>query len=146
MAGRVSKTIMTTVAKKFGATALTAAPAAAQAQAGAFAAARATADTIAEADDRAEALQEIATSQAKYGCAADALRTSALILLNRNEHLPAIAAAFAEIDDKEHFKRLLLPCAAHLDAAYKMCGHLARLYLEQPAGVAAVAQASGKHG
>jgi hypothetical protein len=33
--------------------------------------------------------------------------------------------------DKEHFKRLLIPCAYYPDAAYKMCGLLARLYPEQ---------------
>jgi hypothetical protein len=28
----------------------------------------------------------------------------------------------------EFFKRLLIPCAYYLDAAYQMCGHLAKLY------------------
>jgi len=113
---------MTTVAKKLGA----------------------TAQTIADDWRRAGALRDIATAQAKHGCAADALRTSALILLERNEHLSDIAKAFAETGDKEHFKRLLLPCAAHLDAAYTMCGHLAQLYSPQAAGVAAVAQGGGE--
>jgi hypothetical protein len=53
-------------------------------------------------------------------------------------HLTAIACAFAETGNREGFKHLLTPCADYLDAAYKMCGLLVRLYPEQATAVAAV--------
>jgi hypothetical protein len=64
--------------------------------------------------------------------------TAQTILTNRSEHLPAIASAFADTGNKEGFKRLLIPCAYYLDAAYQMRGLLARLYPEQATKVAEV--------
>jgi hypothetical protein len=46
------------------------------------------------------------------------------------------ASPLVEAGDKENFKRLLVPSAYSLDAAYRMCGLLARLYPEQAAAVA----------
>lgn len=43
-----------------------------------------------------------------------------------------------EAGDRVNFKQLLLPCAYYLDAAYRMCGLLARLYSEQAAAVVEV--------
>jgi hypothetical protein len=44
--------------------------------------------------------------------------------------------ARGDAGDRENFKRSLTLCAYYLDAAYKMCGFLARLYPEQAAAVA----------
>ncbi|OQY55667.1 MAG: hypothetical protein B6245_19470 [Desulfobacteraceae bacterium 4572_88] len=66
------------------------------------------------------------------------MKTIELIIDDPNWHLPAIARAFAETDDKKNFKHLLIPCAYHLDAAYRMCGLLARLYPEQAASIAEI--------
>jgi hypothetical protein len=59
-------------------------------------------------------------------------------IMSESETKNEIAAALAEAGDKEHFKQLLLPCSYYLDAAYRMCGLLARLYPEQAAAVAEV--------
>ena len=50
---------------------------------------------------------------------------------DRNWYLSSIASWLAQTGDKANFKRLLIPCAYYLDAAYEMCGYLARLYPEQ---------------
>jgi len=54
----------------------------------------------------------------------------------RNQLLPDIAAEFVKRRDKEHFKRLLIPCALYLDAAYRMCGLLGALYSEHATAIA----------
>jgi hypothetical protein len=84
------------------------------------------------------ALRAIATIQAQVGFGEQALRTAEAILTDRNEHLPEIAKALVEVGDRENFKRLLVPCAYYLDAAYRMCGLLARVYPEQASAVAEV--------
>jgi hypothetical protein len=83
-------------------------------------------------------LTEIAKAQVEAKLSEQALLTAEKILINRNEHLPDIAAAFVEKGDKENFKQLLIPCAYYLDAAYEMCGHLAKLYPAQATAVAEV--------
>lgn len=87
---------------------------------------------------RTRIFKSIAIAQIKAGFVDDALLTVEQIVIKRHEHLPAIAAAFADKGDKASFKRLLLPCAYYLDAAYAMCGHLARLYPEQATAIADV--------
>ena len=72
------------------------------------------------------------------GVAENAVKTAALILNDRNKRLHVIATVLAEVEDKEYFKQLLLPCAYYLDAAYRMCGLLARMYPEQAETVAHV--------
>jgi hypothetical protein len=64
--------------------------------------------------------------------------------MSESETKNEIAAALATVKDKEHFKQLLLPCAYYLDAAYRMCGLLARLYPEQAAAVAEVVKGEVK--
>ena len=61
-----------------------------------------------------------------------------MILTNCNKCLPEIAEALVEVGDKAHFKRLLIPCASYLDATYRMCGLLTRLYSEQATALAQV--------
>ncbi len=61
-------------------------------------------------------------------------------IMSESETKNEIAAVLAEVDDKENFKRLVLPCAYYLDAAYKMCGLLARLYPEQASVIAQIVQ------
>jgi len=86
----------------------------------------------------ARALETIAKSQAKSSFGFQAIRTTDRILINRYKHLPNVAAVLAEVGDQENFKHLLIPCAYYLDAAYEMCGHLARLYPEQAEEIAKV--------
>ncbi|MFW6097417.1 MAG: hypothetical protein ACOC9Z_05050, partial [Chloroflexota bacterium] len=112
--------------------------AAAQAQAGDLDAALETAAQIENDWQRAWALREIAKAQSKSGFGHESITTSTLIVTDQNEYLPAIAEALAEAGDKENFKRLLVPCAYYLDAAYKMCGLLAKLYPEQAKVIAAI--------
>ena len=110
--------------------------ASAQAQAGDVTDAFTTIQQIGNERLRSEALRVIAETQIKIGFAEDALKTADIILIDRNNHLPEIAAAFAERGDKVHFKRMLILCASFLDAAYIMCGYLAHLYPEQAAAIA----------
>jgi tetratricopeptide (TPR) repeat protein len=93
-----------------------------------FTAAIDTAQQIEDSNDRELALVEIATAQVKAISIEQALLTAEKILMNRSQHLPNIAATSVKTGDKENFKRLLIPCAYYLDAAYQMCGHLAQLY------------------
>jgi hypothetical protein len=58
------------------------------------------------------------------------------IVTARNDALPKVAAKFAKVNDKEHVKHLLIPCAYYLDASYRMCGLLAQLYPEQATAIA----------
>jgi len=87
-------------------------------------------------DYRESVLWEIATAQAQVGFSEQAVRTAEIPFKERNIHLPRIAEILAEVDDKKHFKQLLIPCASYLDSAFSMCGDLAQLYPEQAAGVA----------
>jgi hypothetical protein len=116
----------------------------AQAEAGDFSAALETAQGIKDAWRRAMALVAIAKAQAEAGLGEGAVRTAEMILTDRNERLPKIAEALVIAGDKEHFKQLLLPCAYYLDAAYKMCGLLARLYPKQVLAVAEVVRGEVK--
>jgi hypothetical protein len=112
----------------------------AQAQAENFTAAIETAQHIDYSYDRAQALFEIAKAQVEAKLSEQALLNAEKIIIDRNEHLPEIAAAFVETDDKENFKQLLIPCAYYLDVAYKMCGYLATLYPTQATDIAKVVQ------
>jgi tetratricopeptide (TPR) repeat protein len=116
----------------------------AQAEAGEFSAALETVRRIEAARWRAEALGAIAKAQAEAGLGEGAVRTAEMILTDRNKRLPEIAEALVIAGDKEHFKQLLLPCAYYLDAAYKMCGLLARLYPKQVLAVAEVVRGEVK--
>ncbi len=107
----------------------------AQVNAGSIDAARSTleealgvAQQIERESNRARIVEEIATAAVKVGLSRQVLLAAEKILVNRNKHLPNIAAAFVETGDKASFKQLLIPCASSLDAAYQMCVHLARLY------------------
>ncbi|NES18514.1 MAG: ATP-binding protein [Symploca sp. SIO3E6] len=99
-----------------------------------------TAQLIDNSDKWAKVLTEIAKAQVETKLSKQALLTVEKISVNRNLHLPDIAAAFVENDDKENFKRLLIPCAYYLDAAYQMCGHLAKLYPDQATDIAKIVQ------
>ncbi|HLO48893.1 MAG TPA: hypothetical protein VK211_10805, partial [Kamptonema sp.] len=87
---------------------------------------------------QAKLLETVAKSQAKSSFGALAIRTTDMVLINRNKHLPNIAKVMAEIGDRDNFKRLLIPSAYYLDAAYEICGHLALLYPKQAAAIAKV--------
>ncbi|NEQ70461.1 MAG: hypothetical protein F6K21_34210, partial [Symploca sp. SIO2D2] len=89
----------------------------AQAQAENFAAALDTAKLIDFSYYRTKALMEIAKAQVEAKLSKQALLTAEQIFVNRNLHIPDIAVAFVENDDKENFKRLLIPCAYYRDAA-----------------------------
>jgi tetratricopeptide (TPR) repeat protein len=107
-----------------------------------FSAAVETARTISDEHGRASALQAIAASQAKAEDFSGIADTAASIRLNRNEHLPAIAAELVEAAQtapaaRTAFLRLLAMCAPYLDASVPMCGHLAVLF---PASATAIAK------
>jgi tetratricopeptide (TPR) repeat protein len=92
---------------------------------------------------RAEGLTVIAVEMVKNGLAEEGLGLADSIITRRNEHLPRIAEALADAGDRESFRRLLVPCAYHLGAAYRMCALLARLYPEQSTAVAEAVMAAG---
>jgi hypothetical protein len=110
----------------------------AQATAEHFVAALNTVCQIYDSHYQARALIKIAKAQVKAKLSEQALLTAEKIIINRNQHLPDIAAAFTETGDKENFKQLLIPCAYYLDAAYQMCGHLVKLYPAQVSDIAKV--------
>ncbi|MGQ4645974.1 SMEK domain-containing protein [Lyngbya aestuarii] len=104
-----------------------------------------TLDTAVDAKDKIEgeekrekALKVIARIQAWAGKGEEAVRTAERFLTERNRYLPKVAEVFTETGDKQNFKRLLIPCAYYLDAAYEMCGHLAKLYPTQATDIAKV--------
>ncbi|GAB4207975.1 MAG: hypothetical protein Fur006_66370 [Coleofasciculaceae cyanobacterium] len=85
-----------------------------------------------------QALKIIAGIQAMAGKGEEAVRTAETILTERNLYLPRVASWLVEIGDRANFKKLLIPCAYYLDAAYEMCGYLARLYPEKAEEIAQV--------
>jgi hypothetical protein len=95
-------------------------------------------EKIEDEKKRLQALKRIAQIQAIAGKGEEALRTVEAIITDRNKHLPNIALLLAETGDRVNFKRLLIPCAYYLDAAYQMCEYLARLYPQQASAVAKV--------
>jgi len=106
---------------------------------------------IEDARDKAEALKKVAVSLAETG-EFDAANQTARVIELKLEQIEALkeikrvqdrisqgtgqASPLVEAGDKENFKRLLVPSPYSLDAAYRMCGLLARLYPEQAAAVA----------
>ncbi|MEG4418608.1 ATP-binding protein [Microcoleus sp. LAD1_D5] len=112
--------------------------AATQAKLREFPTALATVKFMSSQSFQALTLQTIAVIQIESGFAPQALKTADIIPIIRYWYLPEIAAAFVEIGDKTNFKKLLIPCVYYLDAAYRMCGYLARLYPEQASAVAKV--------
>ena len=95
-------------------------------------------EKIKDEKKRLQAFKRIAQIQAIVGQGEEAVRTVEAIITDHNKHLPDIALLFAETGDKPNFKKLLIPCTYYLDAAYQMCGYLARLYPEQASAVAKV--------
>ncbi|MEG3861793.1 hypothetical protein [Microcoleus sp. herbarium12] len=95
-------------------------------------------EKIEDKKKRLQAFKRIAQIQAIAGKGEEAVRTVEAIITDHNKHLPDIALLFAETGDRVNFKRLLIPCAYYLDAAYQMCGYLSRLYPEQASAVAKV--------
>ena len=85
-----------------------------------------------------EQICEIACLYIKIGLAEKAFQIVKQHLENQYKYLLKLAATFVEIGDSDNFKRLLIPCAPFLDAAYEICGHLARLYPEQAAAIAEI--------
>lgn len=107
----------------------------AQSQAGEVEAAAATFATCLELRREPKTLAAIAVTHAQAGLPNNAMKAAEKILTERNERLPEIASAFVELSDRECFKKLLIPCAHYLDAAYRMCGLIARSYPEQASAV-----------
>ncbi|MBO1048119.1 MAG: ATP-binding protein [Dolichospermum sp. DEX182a] len=87
---------------------------------------------------RMESLKIIASVQVLVGLGEQAVRTIEAILTERNRQIPQIASHFVYTGDHSNFKKILLPCAYYIDAAYEMCGYLAKLYPEQASSVARV--------
>jgi tetratricopeptide (TPR) repeat protein len=95
-------------------------------------------DKIEDEQKRVQALRGIAGIQAMAGKGEEAVRTAETILTERNLYLPGIASWLIETGEQVNFKKLLIPCAYYLDAAYQMCGYLARLYPEKTEEIAKV--------
>jgi tetratricopeptide (TPR) repeat protein len=110
----------------------------AQAEAREFAAALELVRQINDEWKRSETIAMIAEEQVKAGHGQQALKTTETILTERQWRLPGVAAVFVKTGDKANFKRLLIPCAYYLDAAYRMCGHLAWMYPEKAEEIAKV--------
>jgi tetratricopeptide (TPR) repeat protein len=87
---------------------------------------------------RAKILCEIALNAADADEGEEALTVADTFLTERNRRLPELAARFAVANDRQHFKRLLIPCSYYTDAAYVMCGLLAKLYPQESTGLAEV--------
>lgn len=77
------------------------------------------------------ALRKIANLQVKLGLGEQALQTVESVLTLRSSAITDIAKVFVENADKINFKQLLIPSASYLDAAYRMCGLIARLFPER---------------
>ncbi len=90
-----------------------------------------TKDDIKDEQERMQVLSVIAGIQARAGNGKTAVRTVEKILTERNRYFPNLATIFLDTGDKANFKKLLIPCAYYLDAAYQMCGYLAWLYPEK---------------
>jgi len=95
-------------------------------------------DKIQDKQKLMRSLKAIARIQAMAGKGEEAVRTAETILTERNLHLPGVASCLVETGDQANFKRLLIPCAYYLDAAYDMCGYLAQLYPEKAEDIAKV--------
>jgi tetratricopeptide (TPR) repeat protein len=94
---------------------------------------------IEDARHKALTLMKITKKLARLGWEQEAVKVAEAIPTERVPEIAEAAEAIVEVGDKENFKRLsLIPCAYYLDAAYKMCGLLARLYPEQATAVAEV--------
>jgi len=97
-----------------------------------------TARDIQDERQRTEALSAVARAQARTGNSDSALDIIQSILISANKYLVALAEIFAEQNDRPHFKRLLPLAAHHLDAAFRMCGLLAKLYPQHASAIARV--------
>ncbi len=95
-------------------------------------------DKIEDEEKREKALKVIARIQAWAGKGELAVRTAERFLTERDRYLPKVAEVLTETGDKASFKKLLIPCSYYLDAAYQMCGYLARLYPEKAEEIAKV--------
>jgi tetratricopeptide (TPR) repeat protein len=95
-------------------------------------------DKIEDKQKLMQALKAIAGIQAMAGKGEEAVRTAETILTERNLYLTGIASWLIETGDRANFKKLLIPCAYYLDAAYQMCWLLARLYPEKAEDIAKV--------
>jgi hypothetical protein len=103
-------------------------------------AAREFALRVPDASWLSEGLSQIASAQAYTGWAAESVQTALEIAVNRNKHLPWVAEFLARANEREHFKRLLLPSAHYLDSAYQMCAALVELSPQHASSVAGIVQ------
>ncbi len=110
----------------------------AQARAGFRAEAVQTAAAIESGRWRASALGAIAAAQARAGQFAEAEQTAAAIRVDHAQNLPAIAQALLDVGDRHHVKQVLMLGANDLEAAFALCGVLARAYPDQATAVAQV--------
>ncbi|MBD2680601.1 MULTISPECIES: SMEK domain-containing protein [Nostoc] len=85
-----------------------------------------------------KSLNVISCVQVLAGLGEQAVRTTEAILTDRNRQLPKIASWLVQTGDHPNFKKILIPCAYYLDAAYEVCESLAQLYPEQAAAVARI--------
>ncbi|MBD2139436.1 hypothetical protein H6F32_18125 [Anabaena sp. FACHB-1237] len=87
---------------------------------------------------RMESHNIVAYVQILAGLGEQAVSTTKAILTERNRQIPQIASHFVYTGDRSNFKKILIPCAYYMDAAYNMCEYLAQLYPEQASSVARV--------
>lgn len=106
-----------------------------QAEGGDLETARATSRDIETEGVPAAALRDIATSQARAGFRSEAVRLAESIG-DRARYLVDVAATFADGQDRDSFKSLLIPIAHYSEAACKVCGLLALVYPDHAASIA----------
>jgi tetratricopeptide (TPR) repeat protein len=107
-----------------------------QAEAGNLETARATSRDIETEGVSGAALRDTANSQVRAGFRQEAVRLAESILGERARYLMEVAATFADRQDRECFKSLLISCAHYSEAACKVCGLLALVYPDHAASIA----------
>jgi hypothetical protein len=85
---------------------------------------------------RSATVARIAARQSRAGKSRDAIRTTEILLAERNRHIPAVARALADAGAKEEFKQLLILSANYVDSAYQACAMLAKLYPDSAGAIA----------
>jgi tetratricopeptide (TPR) repeat protein len=89
-------------------------------------------------DDRTRslAMESLAISQALCEFGDQAVKTAGAILTSPDERLTEIACSLAVVNDRENFKRLLIPYDYSPEMAYRMCGLLTQMYFEHSQALA----------
>ncbi|GEM_PF-1263259 len=78
----------------------------------------------------------IAKSLSRLGKGSQAIEVIKRLSYRHNQYFPQVAEVLLEERDMENFKKLITPCAYHLDSAFRMCALLAKAYPDHAARIA----------